>query len=365
MSAQKSDGSSEPKIFDTLFNDVRKGDLRRTVRRDFKDLKAFYINDERKKRLEKMGRIKRWFFISVWLFKSLFFKLTPARRFLFIIAFIFLFSFNTGNSQTSFNGLYLSGLIFMFILMLELKDKLLAKDELETGRSVQYALMPERSISIPGWELYLFSRPANEVGGDLIDFIPLKENRYGVVLGDVSGKGLGAALFMVRLQAVIRAIAPDYESLAKLGKKINEIFYRDRMNNKFASVVYTEIQPGSNKLSFLNAGHMPPVILKDGQIEELTKGQPALGIMPDIDYNETIIELQNGHSLLIYSDGVTEARNMDGDFYTEQRLFKMLHSLTGLSAKETGEKLTSEIDRFVGDAPANDDLSLIIIKRTE
>ncbi|MGD9899142.1 MAG: PP2C family protein-serine/threonine phosphatase [Calditrichaceae bacterium] len=365
MSAQKSNGSSEPKIFDTIFNDVRKGDLRRTMRRDLKDLKAFYINDERKKRLEKMGRFKRWFFITIWLFKSLFFKLTPARRLLFIIAFIFLFTANSGNMQTGSNGLLFAGLIFLFILMLELKDKLLAKDELETGRSVQYALMPERSINIQGWELYLFSRPANEVGGDLIDFIPLRENRHGVVLGDVSGKGLGAALFMVRLQAVIRAIAPDYESLAKFGKKINEIFYRDRMNNKFASVVYCEIQSGSNRLNMLNAGHMPPIILKDGRIEELAKGQPALGIMPDIDYNETILELQKGHSLLIYSDGVTEARNPEGEFYTEQRLFKILTSMTGLSAKDIGERLTSEIDRFVGDAPANDDLSLIILKRTE
>jgi len=121
---------------------------------------------------------------------------------------------------------------------LELKDKLHAKTELEEGRSVQNALMPEENPKVDGWDIWLYTRPANDVGGDLLDFTKISENNYGISLGDVAGKGLSAALLMAKLQSTIRAIVPDYISLSEFGNKLNHIFCRDSLPKLFSSLIY-------------------------------------------------------------------------------------------------------------------------------
>ncbi|MFQ5627742.1 MAG: PP2C family protein-serine/threonine phosphatase [bacterium] len=357
------------KLGKTLREDFKRGDFRRTVRRDFKELKEFFLDDQRRDRLANMGWFKRWFFMFVWLLKSLFLKLTPARRLLLLAGVVLiLISGSTGyqgedvqfNSDSAIAG----GLFILFVLMLELKDKLLAHQELETGRAVQRALMPEESPEMPGWSLWLFTRPANDVGGDLVDFQRMYNDRFGAALGDVAGKGLGAALFMARLQATLRALSPDFRSLAELGAKLNQIFYRDGLANKFASLVYLDFQSQSALVRVLNAGHFPPLVIKsDGTIEEMSKGAMALGISANAAYTEQEIALAGGDLLLIYSDGVTEARNTDGEFFGEQRLREMLPALTGMTPKQAGEIVLTEVDRFIDDARANDDLSLVVLKR--
>lgn len=360
---------NEPKLGKTLREDFKRGDFKRTVSRDFKELKEFFLDDQRRNRLTKMGWFKRWFFMTAWLLKSLFLKLTPARRLLLLAGVLLILisrsaTFQGENVQVNSNTGIAGGLLILFVLMLELKDKLLAHQELETGRAVQRALMPDESPIVSGWSLWLFTRPANDVGGDLVDFQRMDENRFGVALGDVAGKGLGAALFMAKLQATLRALAPDFRSMSGLGAKLNQIFYRDGIANKFASLAYLEFQPDSDFVRVLNAGHFPPIAIREnGAIEEMPKGTMALGISADANYGEQQIELAKGDLLLIYSDGVTEARNTDGEFFGEQRLRDLLPALAGLSPKQTGAKLLAEVDRFVGDARANDDLSLVVLKR--
>lgn len=151
--------------------------------------------------------------------------------------------------------------ILLVVLMLELKDKLLAREELEVGRSVQSALMPDKNPNIPGWEIWMYTRPAKEVGGDMVDYLKFSEERLAVAVGDVAGKGLGAAL------------------------------------------------------------------------------------------------------LLVYSDGLTEARNEKGEFFGDQRLLELLLDMKGSSAEAAGARLVAAVDRFVGEARPNDDLSLILLKR--
>lgn len=357
-------GTKEPRLGRTIIEDLGRGDFFRTISREFGELKEFYLDQDRKKRLGQMGRIKRWIFMSAWLLKSLFLKLTPARRILLLTSFLFLFiRVEAGRGRGEFMGLSLA--ILLFILMLELKDKLVATSELEAGRTVQRALMPDRKPSVPGWTLWLLTRPANEIGGDLLDFLQVDRNRYGVALGDVAGKGLSAALVMAKLQATLRALAPDYAALSDLGAKINDIFRRDGLPYSFASLVYLELQSDSGHVRLLNAGHMPPIALKGSMIEEMPKGDPALGILPAVTYTEQHIELQKGDLLLVYSDGVTEARNAQGDFFGHQRLVELLPRLAGFSCEQVGERLLAEVDRFVGDAKANDDLSLVVLKRLD
>lgn len=359
---------SEPRIFGTIRDDLNRGDFGRTVRRDFLELKEYMLAEDRQKRLKEMGRLKRWFVLTWWLLKSLFFKLTPARRIILVTGLFLLFLSRTTisfdqDAQLSFQTNGVGILAILFVLMLELKDKLVAHDELSAGRVVQQTLMPERKPHVPGWHLWLFTRSANEVGGDLVDFMKIGEDRFGVAIGDVAGKGLSAALLMAKLQATLRALAADFTSLAALGTKLNHVFCRDSLRSIFASLVYVELKPNSGSVRLLNAGHILPVIIKPTKVEKLGKGGVALGIMPGAMFEEQSVELDHGTSLLIYSDGVTEAQNERGEFFGEQKLLDLLPKLMDLTNEQMGERLVTEVDMFVGDAKAHDDLSIVLVRR--
>ncbi|MCK6620662.1 MAG: serine/threonine-protein phosphatase [Calditrichaceae bacterium] len=348
--------SERPTVWKTLKNDFRTTEFKKSLAYDFNEAKEYYLDKEQLARLERMGAFKRWIYSTTWLLKALFLKLTSARRILLLVSMLLIITDNDQSAKS-----LLGGLLLLFILLLELKDKLLARHELFEGHLVQEALMPERTPALPGWEAWLFTRSANEVGGDLVDFIELENNRYGLVLGDVVGKGLRAALFMARLQAIVRAMLPDFESLGDLGTKLNRIFYRDVRGN-FATLIYLEINPDSRRIRFLNAGHLPPVIFNSVEAREAPKGGPALGLIPDAGYEEQSIELREEESLLIYSDGLTETRNERGTFLGEERVLKFLPRVAADSAAAIGERLVAEVIRFMGMAKAHDDLSLIVLK---
>jgi phosphoserine phosphatase RsbU/P len=360
--------TGEPTLGRTLRDDIRRGDFGRTVRRDFEDLKEFMLDEQRKKRLVDMSRLKGWFYIAAWLLKSMFLKLTPARRLLLVGGFILVMAshsvvYSDDNVQIQSDTNVAGILCVTFVLMLELKDKLVAKSELEAGKAVQKALMPEPSPSVPGWDLWLFTRSANEVGGDLVDFVRLDDTRCGVALGDVAGKGLSAALLTAKLQATLRALVTDQTSVAGLGKKLNAIFYRDSPRSTFASLVYVELQGGSMVLRLINAGHIPPLIIRRGGLEKMEKGGTALGLASDAEFVEHRVELGSGDILLAYSDGLTEAQNEAAEFFGEQRLISLLPGLTVHSARELGQGLVEEVDRFIGQARPHDDLSIAVLKR--
>lgn len=368
MAATNQNGTAEPKLTKLLREDIRHGDFRRTLRRDWSELKEFYLDQNRQERLQQMGWLKRWILIVWWLLKSLFLKLTPVRRILLVISFWLMVQANTirysdEHLQFDSDTGKLGFVVLLFILMLELKDKLLAQSELATGRSVQRALMPKQNPAIPGWELWLMTRPANEVGGDLVDYLEVGKNRFGIALGDVAGKGLKAALLMAKLQATLRALASDFSSLADLGTKLNAILRRDGLPDSFASLVYLELQSDSGTVRLLNAGHLPPLVLRGSTVEEIAQGTAALGVLPGAIGVEQQIELQPGDTLVVYSDGLSEARNATGEFFGDERVLALLPSCTQRSATQIGNLLLAEVDRFVGDARAHDDLSMIVLKR--
>jgi sigma-B regulation protein RsbU (phosphoserine phosphatase) len=368
MDTTTSNKKTEPKLRQTLKEDIKSTDLWSSIRRDYRELERFYIDDEKKLRLDRMSWFKRGFYLSWWLLKSLLLKLTPGRRILLFIGFFFLFGggsivFETNHVRTSANWQIVGGVLFLFVLMLELKDKLLARDELEAGRKVQQALMPERSAFVAGWSLWLYTRPANEVGGDLVDYLSINDDRKVAILADVSGKGLQAALLTAKLQATVRALGQDYESITKLVAKINTIFHRDSLPNMFASLLYIEIAPDTGRVRFVNAGHLPPIVMKEDGIHETSKGEQALGLSATCDYSEQVLDLERGDVFVAYSDGVTEARNLNGDFFGADRFLRLLPTRRGLSVDSLGQAITAEVDRFVGEARANDDLSLVILKR--
>jgi hypothetical protein len=352
--------SNDPRLVQTILDDFRRGDFRKTVKQDYEDLKDFYLHEERRKRLQTMNSFKRFFYSAGWLLKELFLKLTPARRILLIVGLVLLLS----NKQDNQNNLVLVGsLLLLFIIMLELKDKLIAKSELEAGRKVQEALKPHFKPVVPGWDVWLYTQSANEVGGDLVDHIRLDDNRFGFALGDVAGKGLSAALLMAKLQSTLRAFVSDFTLLSELAAKVNHIFYRDGLRNIFASLVYLELTANSDVVRLFNAGHFPPIIIKGSELQELSKGSPALGLISNTQYTEESVEIFSGNFLIVYSDGIIESRNQYGEFFGNVRLNTLIKNFNDLTSEQAGEKVLSSVQQFVGNARQHDDISLIILKR--
>jgi serine phosphatase RsbU (regulator of sigma subunit) len=318
--------------------------------------------------LQNMSRWKLWFFSAWWLFKSMMLKLTPARRIVFVIGIVSLIVsrvsvYSSGGLRIEVDISFLGICCVLFVLMLELKDKLIAKEELEAGRAVQKAFLPPASPEVPGWQFWLFCRSANDVGGDLVDFIRVSDDRCSVVLGDVAGKGLPAALFMVKLQATIRALVSEHRSLDDLVSRLNRIFCRDSSKNVFASVIYAECSPGGDAVRLINAGHLPPLkVTREGAVS-LPKGCAAIGIFPDAEFEEQEVPLDRSEYLCLYSDGVTEAQDREGRMFGEERLREALAAGKDRPLKEIGEDLIARIDRFVGESTSRDDLSVALIRK--
>src|SRR2546430_2501456 len=339
MANPKSGTGDEPALLQTLgedarhiWKDVHRTGFKRTFNRTFLELQQFYSSAHSRDRLLGMKRGRRAIYLVGWLLKSLFLKLTPARRVLLALSFVLMWQATNVEShgettQISIHFPFLGIVTLLLIVMLELKDKLLAREELEAGRSVQRALMPDPSPAIPGWDVWLFTRSANDVGGDLVDCLPLGEQRFGIVLGDVAGKGLPAALLMAKLQSTLRALAAEESSLADLGQKMNRILCRDGLPNRFATLVYLDLGAASGCVRMLNAGHPPPLVLRGTRLEELPNGAMALGMFPDAIFSEQRVEFAEGDVLIVFSDGVTEAMNGDAEFFGDERLRARLPAL--------------------------------------
>jgi sigma-B regulation protein RsbU (phosphoserine phosphatase) len=362
------ENEQEPRLFKTIFRDLGQflsdlfsGEIFRQIKTGIRDLREYFLDQNREKRLDSMGRLRRSLYLPIWLFKSLLPRLSSYRRILLLFALYFIFTNNTQGGNSG-GRVILGALIFLFIILLELKDKLLARDELEAGRKIQQAIIPDSNPLVPGWNIWLYTRPANEVGGDLVDIIKINQERYGLTVGDVAGKGLPAALLMAKLQATVRALAPDFDALDMLAGKLNAIFYRDSLPSRFASLLYMEVTAKNNFIRFVNGGHFPPLIIRENMIEEMGKGAPALGIMPDVIFSEKKVTLRNEELFFVYSDGLTEARNEQGIFFGEERLRKMLSNLYGLTAEKAGLRILQAVDQFTGKARQNDDLSMIMLR---
>ena len=357
----------EPGFRETLKSDMYDQGLFRNLKNDLKDIIDFYLAPSSKEMLKKMNPFKRAFFYIFWILKSMILKLTPVRRLLLLISILLLLtaneiSFGSRHSSVTSNWDQLGGAIMLVVLMLELKDKLLAKDELSAGRKIQEALMPEQNPYLDGWSVWLYSQPANEVCGDLVDFFKPDDKRSLILMADVAGKGLNAALVTAKLQAMIRALAPDYTDTSLISK-VNNTFYRESLRNIFSTLFYIECFKNSSELKIVNAGHLPAFIMKNNEIRELPRGNTALGLMNNAEYSLHLQEVEEGEVLVVFSDGVTEARNKRGDFFGTDRLKSLLLNKNNQSVSNIGNLIIDEINRFSADSRLNDDLSLIILKK--
>jgi phosphoserine phosphatase RsbU/P len=358
---------TSPRLFSTLRDDITHGGFFSDMKREAREIEEFYLSEEERRLIREKGRIWRWFVLAGWVLKNSFFKLSSPRRLILVVGLILSLasvSYQPDDRQLSIQYNGLGAFCILLVIILELKDKLLAHGELESGRAVQRAMMPEQTPFVPGWNVWLFTRSANEVGGDLVDFLRLDSSRVGVAIGDVAGKGLGAALFMVKIQSTLRALAPDYNSLSDLASKLNAILIRDGLPSKFSSLFFATIDAPNGTLHYINAGHMPPLVVSPDGVTELPKGNPALGLAHDTHFDAHEITLQSGQSLVIYSDGLTEAQNEAGEFYGVDRFKSLCGDCRNISARSFGERVISTISAFEGDARRTDDLSLVVLQKS-
>lgn len=370
MTAEAKNGGkkkvAKPGLRRVVLEDLRRKDLRRSIRRDLRGLYGFYVDAGSRERLKRKNPLIRWVYPVAWLAKGLVLRLSPARRLLLLAALVLALkgevSFTWHGYWFRFNLLPWAFGLLLVILMLELKDKLLFSDELKIGRAVQVALLPEQNPVLDGWEIWLFSRPANEVCGDLVDFIKVNDG-LGLVLADVSGHGLGAALLMAKLQATIRALSADPTSLADLGGRLNRIICRDSPTGTFATMTYFDLSPGSGRVRVLNAGHIPPAVVRKDTLDRLSPQALPIGVYALADFTEEVVELAPGDLIAAYSDGLTEAKGPKGEFLGDERVDRLLVGLRGLGAAEAGNRLLEAAAAFTGDEPLEDDLSIVLLRR--
>jgi sigma-B regulation protein RsbU (phosphoserine phosphatase) len=236
--------------------------------------------------------------------------------------------------------------------------------ELALASEIQQRFQPTAPPHVSGYELQGISFPCYEIGGDYYDFIERDDGRLVIALGDVSGKGTAAALLMSSLHAAIHAQSASHNSLVATISAVNRYLADNIPANRFVTLFYAELDPQSGTLSFLNAGHNPPLIVHSaGTVEQLASGGLPLGIKPDAEYREGRTQLQKGDVLCIYSDGVTEAVSPTGEEFGATRLYEVVSRNIEASAAGIRDRIESSLTKFAQGTSAADDITLVIVKR--
>jgi sigma-B regulation protein RsbU (phosphoserine phosphatase) len=233
--------------------------------------------------------------------------------------------------------------------------------ELEIAREVQERMFPQDCPPIEGLDYAGACRPARGVGGDYYDFIQLTETELGIAIGDVSGKGVPAALLMAGLRASLRGQTIRREDdLAQLMATVNQLVYESSSSNRYATFFYSQYDAASRRLAYVNGGHNPPMILRKGSdIIRLQAGGPAVGLLPGCSYEQGVVQLQCGDVFLAFTDGISEAMNAEDQEWGEDRLLACATRLNGC-AREGIAQIMAAADEFVAGAPQYDDMTIVL-----
>ena len=232
------------------------------------------------------------------------------------------------------------------------------------ARGIQASLIPPGNPKIPGCSVSGYWQAARQVSGDFYDFIPLRDGSWGIVVADVADKGIPAALFMALCRTILRAVAISRVDPAEALMRANEIIDQDTQSDLFVTVFYAIWDPESGKICYANAGHNPPLLLRhDGSSTLLTQHGMALGILPDIEMHSHTIHFSPGDTLLLYTDGVTEAINADMDEFGLDRLRHAVNHTRYTDADHITKSITRAIQSHAGDTPQFDDITLVVVKR--
>lgn len=244
------------------------------------------------------------------------------------------------------------------------------RGDLERAKDVQQAFFPPQSFSIPCLSCETFYQPARGIGGDYYDFLSLQGGRWGIAIGDVSGKGIGAALLMASLQGSLKAQAlHSHLDLSTLIGDVNRLVHESSPTHFFASLFYAEYEPSTRELNYVNAGHNPPIIARwqNGSPELFhleAKGVPV-GLFDDARFEASTIQLMVDDILVAYTDGITDAANRSGELWGLPRLERHLLSCKGMTSTEIVTRILAEVSDFADGEPQRDDVTLMVMRVQE
>jgi phosphoserine phosphatase RsbU/P len=238
--------------------------------------------------------------------------------------------------------------------------------ELEIAREVQEKLFPQQRPAVAGLDYYVECRPAREVGGDYYDFLELPGGKLGIAIGDISGKGIGAALMMANLQACLRGQAPTARDLPELMSRVNRMVYEASSSNRYATFFYAEYDPQARQVAYVNAGHNPPVVLrKSGAACDEFRwevGGAVIGLLPQAFYEMGRFTLQPGDAVVLYTDGMSESMNTEDDEWGEENLFACAKGCCDLTAREMLNRLMGAAQEFAAGAEQHDDMTVMVLR---
>ncbi len=240
------------------------------------------------------------------------------------------------------------------------------EQELALAGRIQTSFLPD-APEIPGWQLAVTLKPARETSGDFYDINPLPNGKLGIVVADVVDKGVGAALYMALTWILLRTYAAEYPAHPELVlSAVNRRMITDAHTNQFVTAFYGILDPTSGTLVYANAGHNPPHLLpgQDGEKPRRLMGTGLpLGIFDDVTWDQEIVQLSPGDTLMLYTDGITEAPNLERQLFGEPRLLECGQANRGRSARDIQNAILAEVSKFAGEAPQLDDITLAVIVR--
>jgi sigma-B regulation protein RsbU (phosphoserine phosphatase) len=323
---------------------------------------------------KRRQRLKR---VISGLFWAMVLKLSPARRVLFVVALVLLvcpgFDFLFGEVVVQTPNLsFFGAVVLLALLALELADRVTMKRDLEIAKEIQTWLMPAAPPLVPGIEIAFTTRPANTVAGDYYDAF-LRSNAVDsippcppllLVVADVAGKSVPAALLMATLQASLRTLAGVCTTPLELIERLNRYCCEQNVGGRrFTTAFLAELDPITRQLTYVNAGHNWPVLQRaSGEIERLQTGGVPLGLMRNALYECGQATLAVGDLLVVFTDGLVEAEDNKEEQYGEPRMFATLNGHSGKTAAEVLQGLMASADRFAGSAPQHDDITCLVLR---
>jgi serine phosphatase RsbU (regulator of sigma subunit) len=341
---------------------------------DARSTYGFYGKDVDWDEVNKLPRWKRPFPVAKQLFWAMMNKLSPARRVLLLVALALLF--NSGfqyevshNNTVEIKGEFFSALLFLLLFSLELADKITMKRDLEIAREIQAWLVPSTPPTIPNAEVAFYTRAQNSVAGDYYDaFYPTDDASAGgklmLVMADVAGKSVPAALLMATMQASLRTIASEGLPLTQLVTRLNHYACAHSLGGqRFTTAVLAEYDPATRRLAYVNAGHNSPVIRRaNASTERLESASLPLGITPEATFPSFEITLEPDDTLVLFTDGVVEAFNSTGEEFSDNRWLNIIRGLPNLSAQQTLQYLMKSVEDFVGATRQSDDITCLVLR---
>ena len=375
-------------LFETYTRDMSSEDLQRLFTHDTRDAYNFFRRgtDE-----DRYGHFPWWKQLPLRfrdLFLAFTMRLSPARRALYLgallIALVGVLRLFQGLEPVSVPvgmpfvnldlplpvwadgtfALLVSFLLLNLLMLLEVADRLSLKGELEVAREIQLAMLPAGTYSSHDIEIYGSTRPANTVGGDFYDVLPLADGRVILTLGDVAGKGSPAALLMALLLAVLRTLVDERLEPSELVRRLNVQICRHSPRSRFITLFYAVYEPATGILAYVSAGQNPPLLRRQsGSYERLTATGVALGMFENSAFGEGRTTIEPGDQLVLYSDGITEAEDPNGEPLEESGLERAIERQATSTAAQLGSQIFAAVEAHARQPRFVDDLTILILKR--